>query len=278
MTEESAGDTALFRAAVYAELDLYPLSDEQRLQLGGSALDLLARMRFIHADRAADKSPDDPEEMDRKIFSAIGAAVFLHPDYDAIPAELRGKTAYFVFPEGDRRDPKRVTNIDGLTGMPNYDAFKQAKPRAESSPNVFFGILDGFNLGLINDNISHQAGSAVLIAQASCIIQAAKHHDVRRYFRKSGDEFIMLGSRDNISAALVAADTLFKARIDNGTSFVDEYQTEFPLQLYSKIELGFHTGIGFTFDEADEIIRQRKAAYRAVHGTKYDNRKINLTL
>lgn len=131
---------------------------------------------------------------------------------------------------------------DPLTGIGNERAFNEDLPAAAAVASI---DVDG--LGGVNDNLGHDAGDALLKAVGLALSKTGAE-----VYRKSGDEFYILGDNEHDLAAVVKRvekDLASQAlETDNG-----------------KLQgISLTAGVGATKNEADSIMeaskRQREAA------------------
>lgn len=104
----------------------------------------------------------------------------------------------------ERRMGDELTT-DKLTGLQNQRAWLEARYRVESDPGLMIGRLDVDGFKSINDSHGHSAGDSHLQAVAKVIQDACAGVGIspRMRFRTGGDEFTIVGSKEQVAVALM---------------------------------------------------------------------------
>lgn len=175
-------------------------------------------------------------------------------ELDSLPYESRRLLALRIWREGREEisqlrkacdDARKEGNHDGLTGVANWRSFNMALPEAEESDDWMVVLFDGNNFGEINKYgpAGMKQGDEAIKRAANCIRQAAADFGIaRRVFRVGGDEFVVL------------APSVF------ATFILQNAVRSFKVHLFPDFVVSLSGGYGFTFREADDMMRQRKAA------------------
>ena len=205
---------------------------------------------------------------------AIGMAALFHevpnPAAD-IPEYIRRADAHELAPENDRERRQLISlrDTDPLTGLGSRLALDKALPAAEADPDVLIANFDANNFGQINKLRGELAGDAALVAIANAIQEAASRHGyARRVFRRGGDEFIVLASRDSAVQIVDEACRIFDERIAGDEPFElpvatagtdgDEVMT-FDPAIFRDMSVSLSGTVGQTFAETSLAVQAVKA-------------------
>ncbi|UTW48237.1 GGDEF domain-containing protein [Bacterioplanoides sp. SCSIO 12839] len=158
---------------------------------------------------------------------------------------------------------KRRATHDGLTGLPNRDAYQQRleeeltrKSRYGGSLTLVVADVDHFKR--INDNYGHLAGDKVLQLLAKAMRKSIR--DVDFIGRYGGEEFVMLMPETNAEEALAAMEKL-RSKVENSPfNFRKErvpITMSFGVSEFHPLEDG-----ETVFERADKALYQAKAEGR----------------
>lgn len=174
----------------------------------------------------------------------------------------RERFANIIYPQGeaDRRELKRKTQTDALTGLANFDALASALPSAEQDVDVAILFIDANNFGLINKNISDSEGDVAikLIAQHLAKITEEIIGSQERVFRKGGDEFVILAPKDRAQELRDAIISSYGSEQPKPIGVVETDRGVIGYISYGDIIVSLSVGIGNTKDEADQDARELK--------------------
>lgn len=158
---------------------------------------------------------------------------------------------------------KRRATHDGLTGLPNRDAYQQRLDEELTRKARYGGpltmvIADVDHFKRINDNYGHLAGDKVLQLLAKAMRKSIR--DVDFIGRYGGEEFVMLMPETNAEEALAAMEKL-RTKVENSPfNFRKErvpITMSFGISEFNSMEDG-----ETVFERADKALYQAKAEGR----------------
>ena len=142
---------------------------------------------------------------------------------------------------------QREARTDGLTGLPNALALREAIEEADRSLVVALVDLDGFKD--INDSLGHQAGDTLIHAVGERLVRETAGRG--RVYRLQGDEFVTLLDSDDVEDALHYAAELTEA-------FTEPF-----VSAELELDIGLSAGIaraGRSECSTDELLRRADVA------------------
>ena len=160
-------------------------------------------------------------------------------------------------------EQKRRATHDGLTGLPNRDAYQQ-RLEEELSRKARYGgpltmvVADVDFFKRINDNYGHLAGDKVLQLLAKAMRKSLR--DVDFIGRYGGEEFVILMPETNAEEALVATEKLRTKVESSPFNFRKErvpITMSFGISEFQTLEDG-----ETVFERADKALYQAKAEGR----------------
>jgi diguanylate cyclase (GGDEF)-like protein len=157
------------------------------------------------------------------------------------PETLEGAKNRIKEVEEQRDTAKREAETDSLTGLANRTAFNKALPTAEADKNTSIIAFDANNFGSVNKIAGQEEGDRALVEVANAIKQAAEESGNTRYFRRGGDEFVVLA--DNKVADKI------RARAEEIYGEKD----------YQGVKVSVSGTVGKTFKDADSQLQDAKA-------------------
>lgn len=175
---------------------------------------------------------------------------------DKISPAMRRTVGSFVDPEGDfeRRESKRHAEIDPLTGLGNRLSFERARAAADADSNVTYGIIDVDHFGDVNETLLHPGGDGLAKAVGTILRETG----LPRIFRYGGDEFVMLGSEEEVRLALKQAQVGFERWLTSDATTDDNNGHVFRATQYQGLGLALPGFVGNTFAEADAQLLEYK--------------------
>lgn len=156
-----------------------------------------------------------------------------------------------------RRHSEVRAATDALTGVASRLAWQEALPAAEASRETAVMMFDVGNLKAMNDLVSMKAGDALIARAGAAIKEAAEELGLgRRVFRVGGDEFGVLAPYDQARQISDRAKQIFGQE---------------PNPANPTFTHNLRSGIGNTFDEADELMSAAKKAEAAEGSARFRN-------
>ncbi|MHA7880381.1 MAG: sensor domain-containing protein [Saccharospirillum sp.] len=165
--------------------------------------------------------------------------------------------------EQDRDNYQQMAFHDPLTQLPNRllleDRFRQLIYRADRNQTyVAVIVIDLDNFKLINDQLGHPAGDALLKAIATRLRRSVRQSDT--VARLGGDEFIVLAALSSAEESKTVANKLFR-ELQQPIDWEGQ-----PLNSQCSMGLAVYPAMGNTFDALYE------AADRAMYKAKADGK------
>ena len=148
--------------------------------------------------------------------------------------------------------------IDGLTGVKNNNAYRDAEKRLDESiknktAKFAVAILDVDRLKMINDNLGHEAGDQAIIGSCYSLCKGFTHSPV---FRIGGDEFVAIIEGEDYENRQEIYEKLRKNMIK-----VRNTKYEYSVGM-ATFELGADRSFKDVFNRADQEMYLNKKAKR----------------
>jgi GGDEF domain-containing protein len=142
----------------------------------------------------------------------------------------------------DRRQAERENLTSDKTGLPNFKALEQARPRLDSDPNTELTYVDLDNFKSVNDKNSHAVGNQAIKDAGDILLKHAKNNsDQNQVFHVSGDEYVIASQKGS------------------GQDILNKADAEFSQKRYGDVQSGMSGSTADTVKAADDALKVAKA-------------------
>lgn len=212
---------------------------------------------------AADATEADKDRRKAEISLASNVVESVIKDGDDASDEMRRNLANYIDPVGaheretlrhQRNEARRQAETDAITGLGNRTAFERARIDADADPDTFVGVIDVDKFKAANSKLEHSGGDALLLKVSETINGCGLH----RLFRIGGDEFALIGSKEEVSEALKKIETDFETALEAGEIWPDTTSRMYFSDEFRGLGLGLKGFMGETFAEADGLLTAYK--------------------
>ncbi len=229
------------------------------------AKEILGKIQPPMAAPSPDVNPSDAT-----VAFAKAAARFMLDDAQGlvdVDEAVRRAVASMLHPEGTAE--RRGISRHPLTGLPDKASYLELLPTFETNKLYAIISIDANGLKLINKELGHHFGDAILIAVARTLTVVAKQFGEANVFHLSGDEFAAFVPMDSaqkfIDTEIALLNGYFaQEQIENGRS---DAQSRNGVVATAKIrgvlgrKSGITAGYGPNEEAAERMLRLNKALH-----------------